>query len=170
MVIIRARLKAVKGGRVEEFISIRGRIKGLIEKYPTENFDFVLDDNGRKFVKSFGPENIDSQLVGNTLPIVDNFHFAKFNTDGSIEVVMPENEGALPRESTVKQLEKIRKATKSTTIDDRVPKLKGSNLDYERNYIDSGVESYEDFEKKNKSFITGWNLKHLKSPFKTKIK
>ena len=79
---------------------------------------------------------------------------------------MSENEGALPRESTVKQLEKIRKATKSVTIDDSVPKLKGANLGYERNYVDSGIESHEDFEKKNKSFIPGWNLKHLKSPFK----
>ncbi len=170
MKIIRARLKAYKGSKVEEFISIKGRIKGLIEKNPNENFDFVFEDNGRKFIKPFGPDNIDKDLVGKTFQLVDKFHYVKFKEDGSVEVVMSENEGALPRESTVKQLEKIRKATKSTTIDDRVPKLKGSNLGYERNYVDSGIESYEDFEKKNKNFIPGWNLKHLKSPFKTKLK
>ena len=170
MKIIRARLKAYKGAKVDEFISIKSRIKALIEKNPGQDFDFVIDDNGRKFIKSFGPESIESELVGKVLPIVDKFHFAKFKEDGTVEVVMSENEGALPRESTVKQLEKIRKATKSITIDDRVPKLKGGNLDYERNYVDSGIESYEDFEKKNKSFIPGWNLKHLKSPFKTKLK
>ena len=80
------------------------------------------------------------------------------------------NEGALPRESTVNQLEKIRKATKSTTIDDSIPKMKGANLGYEGSTVDRGIESYEDFEKKNKSFVPGWNLKHLKSPFKNTLK
>jgi hypothetical protein len=170
MKIIRARLKAYKGSKVAEFISVKGRIKALIEKNVGENFDFVLDDNGRKSVKSFGPDNIDPELVGKEAPIVDNVHFAKFNEDGTIDVIMMEKEGALPRESTVNQLNKIRKATKSTTIDDRVPKLKGANLDYERNYVDSGIESYEDFQKKNKSFTPSWNLKHLKSPFKNESK
>jgi hypothetical protein len=168
MKIVRARLKAFRGGKVEEFISIKGRIKGLIEKNVGENFDFVFDENGRKFVKSFGPDNVDPELVDKTIPIVDNVHFAKFNQDGSIDVTM--NEGALPRESTVNQLNKIRKATKSTTIDDSVPKLKGANLGYERNVVDKGIESYEDFQKKNKSFTPSWNLKHLKSPFKNESK
>ena len=170
MKIIRARLKAYKGSKIAEFISIKGRIKALIEKNTGENFDFVLDDNGRKSVKSFGPDNIDPELVGKEAPIVDNVHFAKFNDDGTIDVIMMEKEGALPRESTVNQLNKIRKATKSTTIDDRIPKLKGANLSHERNYVDSGIESYEDFERKNKSFTPSWNLKHLKSPFKKEIK
>ena len=60
MKIIRARLKAYKGSKVEEFISIKGRIKGLIEKNPNENFDFVFEDNVRKFIKPFGPESIDT--------------------------------------------------------------------------------------------------------------
>lgn len=166
MKIIRARLKAVTGARLAEFISVKGRIKALIEKNVGENFDFVLDDNGRKSVKSFGPDNIDSELVGKEAPIIDNTHFAKFNNDGTIDVIEMEKEGALPRESTVKQLNKIRKTTKSTTIDDRIPKLKGANLGNEKNVIDSGIESYEDFERKNKSFKPSWNLKHLKSPFK----
>lgn len=166
MKIIRARLKAVPGGKISEFISIKGRIKSLIERNIGDNFDFVIDDNGRKFVRSFGPDNIDNELVNREIQIIDGIHFAKFNEDGNIEVIVMQNEEALPRESTVKQLNKIRKLTKSTTIDDRVPRLKGANLGYERNFIDSGIESYEDFEKKNKSFVPSWNLKHLKSPFK----
>jgi hypothetical protein len=166
MKIIRARLKSMFGSKVSEFITVKGRIKSLIIENTEDNFDFVIDVSGRKSVKSFGPDCIDATLVGTQIPIVDNSYFAKFNEDGTIDVVTSENEGALPRESTVKQLEKIRKATKSVTIDDRVPKLKGANLGYERNYVDSGIESHEDFEKKNKSFIPGWNLKHLNSPFK----
>jgi hypothetical protein len=166
MKIIRARLKAFKGAKLSEFISVKGRIKALIEKNVGEEFDFVFEEDGRKFVRSFGPDNIDNTLIGMEVEIVDNTNFAKFNDNGTIDVFTPQKEGALPRESTVNQLKKIRKATKSTTIDDRVPKLKGSNLGHERNYIDSGIESYEDYEKKNKSFTPGWNLKHLKSPFK----
>jgi hypothetical protein len=166
MKIIRARLKAVPGAKLAEFISVKGRIKALIEKNVGDNFDIVLDENGRKFVKTFGPDNIDPELVGKETPIVDNAHFAKFNDDGTIDIIEMEKEGALPRESTVKQLNKIRKETKSTTIDDRVPKMKGANLGYEGSTVDRGIESYEDFEKKNKSFTPSWNLKHLKSPFK----
>jgi hypothetical protein len=117
-------------------------------------------------------------LKGKILPLVGNRRVVsfglKFNEDGTIDVVpaeeIPSNEGALPRQSTVDQLNKIRKATKSTTIDDRVPKMKGANLGYEGNVVDKGIESYEDFQKKNKSFTTNWNLKHLKSPFNKDIK
>ena len=43
--------------------------------------------------------------------------------------------------------------------------MKGANLEFERNPIDSGVESYEDFQRKNKTFIPSWNLRHLLSPY-----
>lgn len=61
-------------------------------------------------------------------------------------------EGALPQESTVKQLEKIRKKTKKVTIDDKVASMskKGANLQYYRNPIDTGIESYQDFERNNR--------------------
>lgn len=80
------------------------------------------------------------------------------------------NEGALPRESSVDQLKKVRKLAKGIDIGDRVPDLKkqGANIHYYQNPIDTGIESYEDFEKKNKKFIPSWNLKHLISPFKEK--
>jgi len=151
-----------------------------INKNSEDEFMFIIQDNkGGKWIRNFGPDRLDATipvdgietpLLGKEIPIIHDSHLAKFNPDGTIEVIEVKNEGALPRESTVRQLEKIRKATKSTTIDDSTPKLKGANLGYEGNTVDRGIESYEDFEKKNKSFVPGWNLKHLKSPFKTKIK
>ena len=82
------------------------------------------------------------------------------------------NEGSLPRESSVNQLKRIRKLSKGVDIGDRIPDLmkQGANIHYSRNVIDSGIESYEDFEKKNKSFVPSWNLKNLLSPWKEKKK
>lgn len=77
---------------------------------------------------------------------------------------------SLPRQKSVDQLNSLRKLTKGVDIGDRIPDMmkQGANIHYSRNVIDSGIESYKDFEKKNKSFIPSWNLKHLMSPFKNK--
>lgn len=82
------------------------------------------------------------------------------------------NEGSLPRQSSVDQLKRIRKLSKGIDIADRIPDLmnQGANIHYSRNVIDSGIESYEDFENKNKRFVTSWNLKNLLSPWKNKNK
>ena len=166
MRIIRARLKPFGG--VSEFISVKGRIKGLIRNNPNDTFDFVIDNNGVKAVKTFGPDNINDELVGQEIPIVDDTAFAVFNEDGSITLSDGLKEGALPRQSTVDQLKKIRKSTKGTDIGDRVSDMnkQGANISYIQNPIDTGIESYEEFQKKNQSFIPNWNLKHLISPFK----
>lgn len=161
-------------------------IERMINQNSGQNFDFKLevaiDGKTTSVIKSFGPDfkgQSDFEILnGQILPIFGNRKIVtsglKFNKDGTLTIVksdkIPNNEGALPRQSTVDQLNKIRKATKSTTIDDSIPKMKGANLGYEGNVVDKGIESYEDFQKKNKSFIPGWNLKHLKSPFKTDIK
>lgn len=78
------------------------------------------------------------------------------------------NEGSLPRQSSIDQLKKVRKLSKGIDIGDRVPDLmkQGANIHYNRNVIDSGVETMDDFEKKNKKFITSWNLKNLTSPWR----
>jgi hypothetical protein len=167
MKIIRARLKPQKG-TTYEFISVKGRIRGLIEKNKGDIFDFVIDSGGRKAIKSFGPDDINSELVGKEIPIIDKDVVAKFNEDGTIEIVQELKEEALPRQSTVNQLKRIRKLTKGIDIGDRVSKMnkEGSNIHYIHNPIDTGIESYEDFERHNRKFIPGWNLKHLKSPFK----
>lgn len=81
------------------------------------------------------------------------------------------NEGALPRKKTVDQLKKLRKLTKGIDIGDRVPDLKkqGANIHLYQNPIDTGIESYEDFEKKNKKFVPSWNLKNKLSPFNESV-
>tara|TARA_Y100000389_G_scaffold80850_1_gene77458 strand:- start:2167 stop:2424 length:258 start_codon:yes stop_codon:yes gene_type:complete len=65
---------------------------------------------------------------------------------------------ALPRQKSVDQLKKVMKASEKTDIGKRVA-LKGGNLHFNRNPIKNGIMSYEDFEKKNKSFISSWNTK-----------
>jgi hypothetical protein len=78
-----------------------------------------------------------------------------------------ETNESLPRQKTVDQWEKLRKMTKGVDIGDRISNLnkQGANIQYYRNVVDSGIESYEDYEKHNKKFIPSWNLKHLTSPF-----
>lgn len=84
---------------------------------------------------------------------------------------MSELNESLPNKKTVDQLKMVAKLSKKTDIGNRLPDENGSNMRYIRNPIDN-IESFEDYEKKNKNYIPSWNLKHLLSPFKgeTKIK
>jgi hypothetical protein len=165
MEIIRARLKPY--GMATEFITIANKIKALILKNQGDTFHFVIDDAGTKTVKEFGEDNINDELVNKTIPVKNSNFSLVFNPDGSINVIDTINE-SLPRKHTVDQLKKLRKMMKGIDIGDRISDLnkQGNNISYYRNAIDSGVESYEDFENTNKKFIPSWNLKHLKSPFK----
>ncbi len=76
-------------------------------------------------------------------------------------------EEGLPNQRTVDQLKMVRKLSKGTDIGDRVSDMnkQGANIQYIQNPVDSGIESYEDYEKHNKKFIPSWNLKNLLSPF-----
>ena len=58
-------------------------------------------------------------------------------------------EESLPRETTVRQLKKLRQITRSTDIGEKVGKLQnqGANVHYDHNPIDT-VESYEDYQRK----------------------
>ncbi len=166
MRIVRARLKPFGGAT--EFITVAGRIKGLIEKNKSDEFHFVMDDGGVKTVKPFGPENITEELVGQTIEIANSPWFAKFNEDGTIDVVLGNTTNeSLPRQQTVDQLKRVMKISARTDIGNRISDMnkQGANIQYIQNPVDSGIESYEDFEKHNKKFIPSWNLKHLLSPF-----
>jgi hypothetical protein len=178
MKITRARLKPMGGPT--EFISVQGRIKSLIIKSPEDTFDFVIDEGGKKSVKSFGVENINPELVGKEISIINDTVKAKFNEDGTIEIIEASSESrilnfskfskineGLPRQHSIDQLKKLRALTKGIDIGDRVPNMKkqGANIQFMHNPIDSGVESYEDFEKHNKGFIPGWNSNHKMGPF-----
>lgn len=81
------------------------------------------------------------------------------------------NEEALPRKRSVEQLKKLRKLSKGTDIGDRIPDLKkqGANIHFYQNPIDTGIESYEDFEKNNKKFIPSWNFKKKIGPFNESV-
>jgi hypothetical protein len=164
MKIIRARLKPYGGS--SEFISTKGRIKSLIEKNKDDEFHFVVEDESVKNVKEFGPEHINPELVGKSVIICDGPWLAQFNEDGTIDIVTETNE-SLPRQQTVDQLKRVMKISAKTDIGNRISDMnkQGANVQYIQNPIDSGIESYEDFEKKNKTFVPSWNLKHLMSPF-----
>ena len=74
---------------------------------------------------------------------------------------------SLPRQQTVDQLKRVMKISAKTDIGNRISDMnkQGANIQYIKNPIDSGIESFEDYEKHNKKFITYFNLKNLLSPF-----
>lgn len=74
---------------------------------------------------------------------------------------------SLPHDKTIEQLKKVMKVSKKTDIGNRISDMnkQGANIDYIQNPIESGIESYEDYEKHNKKFKPSWNLKHLVGPF-----
>jgi hypothetical protein len=164
MKIIRARLKPFGGSA--EFISMNAKIKSIIDKNKEDVFHFVIEDDGVKTVKEFGPENINPELVGQSIIICDGPWMAQFNEDGTIDVISGTNE-SLPRQQSVDQLKRVMKMSARTDIGNRISDMnkQGANIQYIQNPIDSGIESYEEFEKKNKTFVPSWNLKHLLSPF-----
>lgn len=77
---------------------------------------------------------------------------------------------ALPRQQTVDQLKRVMKQSAKTDIGNRISDMnkQGANIEYIQNPIDKGIESYEDFEKKNKDFVSSWNLKGMLTPFRAK--
>lgn len=75
---------------------------------------------------------------------------------------------ALPRQQSVDQLKRVMKISAKTDIGNKISDMnkQGANIQYIQNPIETGIESYEDFEKKNKEFISSWNAKGLADPFK----
>lgn len=75
---------------------------------------------------------------------------------------------ALPRQHSVDQLKRVMKISAKTDIGNRISDMnkQGANIQYIENPIESGIESYEDFEKHNKKFIPSWNLKGKLGPYK----
>jgi hypothetical protein len=58
---------------------------------------------------------------------------------------------ALPRQNSVKQLKRVMKQSAKTDIGNRISDMnkQGANIQYIQNPIDTGIESYEDYEKHN---------------------
>lgn len=160
--ILSARLSAKEGEPLNQFFrgqsnTVRTKIINLIERNPGADFDFYVDVDGSKSIKYAG------DLVGEVVNIVDDKCIAEFeeNEEGIIEISFSFFEGALPRESTVKQLKELRKKTKGTDIGDKISDMsrQGANIAYIRNPIDTGIESMEDFWKKSKKFKPNQNIK-----------
>ncbi len=118
------------------------------------------------------------KMRSDNLKFDENFErfFYKYfeNTDYVLLKFTPSAEvnESLPRQQSVDQLKRVMKQSTKTDIGNRISDMnkQGANIDYIRNPIDSGIESYEDFEKHNKKFVPSWNLKHLLSPFSSKNK
>ena len=77
-------------------------------------------------------------------------------------------EESLPRQRSVDQLKRVMKQSARTDIGNRISDMnkQGANIQYIQNPIDSGIESYEDYEKHNRKFVSSWNLKGMLGPFK----
>jgi hypothetical protein len=164
--IISVRLTAAEGEPLNQFFrgtdrTVKTKILNLLERNPGREFDFLVDEDGQKSIKFAG------DLVGEVVNIIDDTCIAEFeeDEDGEIVINFSTFEGALPRESTVKQLKDLRKKTKGVDIGDRISDMskQGANIAYIHNAIDKGVESIEDYWRGNKKFKPNKNLKALKS-------
>ena len=181
-IIIGFRKSAPKGGKVEQFEMVRtgtgnptiikNKILRSIETNCAGNYDgtdepvydFYINDEGKKRVAN------SIELSGETVGVTDEKTLIEFTKDesGDIKIKRVEvtNEN-LPQQSTVNQLKKLRKSTKGVTIDDKISDMnkQGANIQYIRNPIDSGIESYQDYQSNNKNLDSKHVFKRIK-PFK----
>ena len=68
---------------------------------------------------------------------------------------------SLPQSKSVEQLAKVRKISKGTDIGDKIADMTSSaNIDYIRNPIDTGIETYQDYMFNNKDFDMNNPLKN----------
>lgn len=163
--IISARKTAYPGSSLEEFfrgndITVKRKISKIVNDDPTASFDLLIDEDGRKSIKKSG------DLLGETINIIDDQTIAEFTDNGIIITDVVKE--SLPNQHTVDQWKKLRKLTKGIDIGDRISDMnkQGANIQYIQNPIDSGIESFQDFEKSNKEFLPNLNLKHLR-PFQS---
>ena len=168
--IISIRLKSEDPLKREQFIvgsggTVQRKIINIIENDPYGDYDFLIQDSGAK-----GKYVRDTlQLQGEVINIVDESCLAEFTQDeeGYAIILLNYNEGALPQQHTLDQLKMIRKKSRNTDIGDKISDMnkQGANIQYIRNPVDTGVETFQDYERSNKKFNPNWNLKRLK-PFR----
>ena len=161
-----------KGQKPSEFIllkkmdapvSVKKRIVAFINKNIREYeiLEFMIDEDGKKYVAAA------KNLKGEVLNIIDEYTIVEFGDDNSINVsdVDSTNE-SMVQSNSMAQLRMVRRLSKSDDIGDRTANI-GANLPnstYIHNPIDTGVETYQDFQRHNKKFQPNWNVKHLR-PF-----
>jgi len=141
-------------------------------KNAVEALNKLSDEEIQAMIANLSPEQMDAAL-DQMNHMKKMFDVRTDNGDGTETLSSSDNiSESLPRQQSVDQLNKLRKLTKGTDIGDRISDMnkQGANIQYIQNPIDTGIESYEDFEKHNKKFVPSWNLKHLMSPFKAESK
>jgi hypothetical protein len=76
---------------------------------------------------------------------------------------------SLPQNKSVEQWEMVRKLSKGIDIGDRIQDMEkqGANIDYIRNPIDTGIETYQDYMTNN---IVGYNSFDSKNPLNNQKK
>lgn len=159
--IISIRKKSEDPLKREQFVrgsdgTVQTKILHMISDDPFGDFDFLIDERGNKYIQNV------KELLGEVVNIIDNKYIAEIiEEDEGTLILVSQNEGALPQQHTVDQLNKVRKISKGTDIGDRISDMnkQGANVQYVRNPIDKGIESYQDFEKSRRN----WNLKNIKS-------
>lgn len=150
-----------------------------LRKIPKEQWAQYLMENTKemfsdfvKFLTNYGYD-VDVEVLRGSIDNIFRKALGKLYKEGGVIDYKTGklNEG-LPQQQTVDQLKKLRKMTKGTDIGDRISDLtkQGANIQYAQNPIDTGIESYQDYEKHNKKFVPSWNLKHLISPFRGESK
>lgn len=167
--IISIRLKSEDPTKREQFIrgsagTIQSKIVNLINRDQRGNYDFLIEEDGKKYIQDT------NQLLGELVNIIDDKYLAEFEKDKSgtiISVCMSADE-SLMNQHTLDQLKMVRKLSKGTDIGDKIGNMEkqGGNIQFMRNPIDSGIETYQDFERSNNKFEPSWNIKRMK-PFKT---
>jgi hypothetical protein len=111
------------------------------------------------------PDNIESEFD----KILESKDFLTNITLNFVKIDVDINE-SLPNKQSIDQLKKVMKASRKTDIGYKISDMskQGANIDYIQNPINTGIESYEDYIKKNKNYVSSWNFKNLSSPFSNK--
>ncbi len=143
-------------------------------KQAVSTLNSMSEEDIQNMLLNLSPEEMDAAL-DQMNDLIKMFKLKKSDNNDGTETWSSEDNitnESLPRQQSVDQLKRLRKMTKGTDIGDRIPDLnkQGANIHYSRNVVDSGIESYEDYEKHNKKFVPSWNLKHLMSPFRGESK
>jgi hypothetical protein len=133
-------------------------VKGFYTEISVKTYDLNQMRSTQSYERAIQIEELESNLVE-----IPAYRLSYIN----LKFYHNELNESLPRQQSVDQLKKIMKISAKTDIGNRISDMnkQGANIQYIQNPIDTGIESYEDYEKHNKKFVPSWNLKHLLGPF-----
>jgi len=144
--------------------------KGYNTKLKVKYYYSYPDGNSTRMVeKDMTPDELE-ELYNKNEKVIDLFRISSLKLD--FDRINKEVYESLPNQRSVDQLERVMKISAKTDIGNRISDMnkQGANIHYIQNPIETGIESREEYDKHNKSFVPSWNLKHLLSPFGKKKK